>query len=80
MTCTCTEDQVGEISKEHWPCARLATQEDLLCDLCRDGCNLWSRSLIGATEHLRDRVDFEGRLTIRSRPGTAVLTTSWPLS
>jgi len=37
VTCWCDKPSPGGLTKE--PCARKATQEDMLCDVCRQGCS-----------------------------------------
>jgi hypothetical protein len=36
VNCWCDEPSPGGLTKE--PCARKATAEDMLCDVCRAGC------------------------------------------
>jgi hypothetical protein len=49
--CWCDKPSRGGLTKE--PCTRPVTQEDMLCDQCRDGCTQISVGVIGQPETMR---------------------------
>ena len=46
LTCRCDKPSRGGLTAE--PCARRMTQEDMLCDQCREGCKQLRVGPVGA--------------------------------